>query len=158
MSICIVLRIVQFAVTIFFTFNSLQFFTTMIMVTSLWIMTFTTAQKTEMGSLSGDIEINTSVEPGSDLEYEILQVFENNGFEEIDLDADEENEVRKKDRDLSYTYELRLSSLTHISSLFIIPPVMILLDGTNVMLCKGSLHPSASIKLKLYIPFQYCLS
>ena len=118
MSICIVLRIVQFAVTIFFTFNSLQFFTTMIMVTSLWIMTFTTAQKTEMGSLSGDIEINTSVEPGSDLEYEILQVFENNGFEEIDLDADEENEVRKKDRDLSYTYELRLSSLTHHSSCY----------------------------------------
>ena len=128
-------------------------------ISPLWMMKFTTAQQTETGSLSGDIEINTSVEPGSDIEYEILQDFEDNGFEEIDLDADEENKVRKRDGDQSCMYEL---SLTHISSVFIIPPVMMLLDGTNVtlgegvgftltvgintltfvMLCQGSLHLS----------------
>ena len=44
----IVLRIVQFAVTIFFTMNRWQFFTIVITVTSpLWMMKFTTAQKTE---------------------------------------------------------------------------------------------------------------
>ena len=88
-----------------------------------------------------------------------MQDFEDNGFEEIDLDADEENKVRKRDGDQSCMYEL---SLTHISSVFIIPPVMMLLDGTNVtlgegvgftltvgintltfvMLCQGSLHLS----------------
>ena len=62
----IVLRIVQFAVTIFFTMNRLQFFTIVIMVTSpLWMMKFTTAQKTKTLGLSGDIEINALVEPGS---------------------------------------------------------------------------------------------